>query len=472
MAEPERGLLREALGEAVARLPDGRDLAVVQIGKSEIFLWKVYRDSLGVPRTKRRTVLRAPGEAGQPLEGIVYDILDNVQESQALFSVEDSAPGSAPWKVLDGVRRSGAALRDFTCPAPFVDLLREVLAEDPLTRMYELVTLRRTSGGGAEMQTTPLFPVGAQRGETTPLTLRFVSGPPGPPALALVASAQHTQAFGLLSVLSGPVGSGVHTVTAELVRPGRVRFEGLPAPLAEDPRSWNELVSCLPERLEPARPRTGHLVCAVETSVPAADPERLKERIARVRQLLAGLADAPDAPRVSLLSYGSHRFAWGVPEQEPPVWCWEGGPEDVLERLDRLAARGPQTESPQRAAEVECALAVIGDRLERSDGTGRTTLLFVGERSPFPRRNQVSGLLPCPRRRDWRLLAGDLRERLGAGFAAICDDHDEEDPPEFWTEFSDGPLFGLDAVDLGALRAALGLSTSARGLPFPLVETE
>ncbi len=453
-------MLREVLSEAVAAVADGLHLAVIRLGKGDIVLWRVRRDSFGVPRAVRSALPSGPEaawEAARAVDGYGMVIL-----------VSASLEETETQQFLALFREIRTDLQHFLCAEGFTELLREAVSYDPLTQMYELVTLRGAPEGGFELEATPLFPVGARRGEEVRLTLRFRSGQEAPPVLALVASARDTRMFRPLTVLSAPVRSGVYRVTAQLLRPGVGRFDGLPAPLTRETRSWAELTAAIPERAGPPRSATGHLICAVETSVPDAEPERLTERIARVRQLLTGAVDAEDL-RVSLVSYGAHRFVWGVPEPALPVWCWEEHPENALARLDELAAEGPQDDAYPSAAEVECVLAAVSGLLEERAETRAAALLFVGDRSPFPHRIHHSGVLPCPRRHDWRRFLADLRGRPGTRIAAICD---SEETPEFWEELSDGPVFGLDAVDLAALRSSLGLPLPARGLPFPLVETE
>ena len=63
------------------------------------------------------------------------------------------------------------------------------------------------------------------------------------------------QVSGLVSMASAKLPPGTYTVTATLRRPGTVSFDGLPAPLRKDTRSWAELCATVPGRLDGLRAR-------------------------------------------------------------------------------------------------------------------------------------------------------------------------------------------------------------------------
>jgi hypothetical protein len=468
-------LLRKALTEAVADLTHGRRLTVVELAAAGIVTWEVRRDPADVPRGRTWPLAPWPAtyDEGGPADraiiraGRLSSGDDDITIVVSTFA--DPAMGAA---ALRGLRRARPDIQHFSCPTAQVNgLLREVIADDPLTRFYELVTLSETRSGRLELGCALLFPIGAQRGATAQLTLRCENSDDLGTTFAVVAASPDERLFNLAMVRSAKAPPGVYRLTAELRRPGLVRFHGLPTAPVRDERAWSELVAAVPDRLVPP-PAAAHLICAVEISGPAGRPERVVERISRASQVISTAAEGRRGGlRVSVLSFGPHAFERNALHGPVDFLCWNDAPETALDRLPSLAALGALTGGYPHAAQIECALTRVADRLDEGFPGVRTALVTIGGRPPFPARTDPSEILPCPGRNDWAAALARLRGDHGVAMAAICDTLPASD--RIWHELGGGSPAPLDTVSPQQLCRSLGLAPSVvQCVPFPFVEPE
>ncbi|OLT36889.1 hypothetical protein BJF79_30520 [Actinomadura sp. CNU-125] len=265
---------------------------------------------------------------------------DGTEPAQAIAWLQAAAPDAQTHMAPD---------------VPLGELLRTVIADEPLTQLYELATIVPDPDGTLRFKGRMLFTVDARRHDTVQLDLRFHQTDELGAALAVISWSQRR--FRLVSVQRANVPPGRYEVIAELERPGRVRFHGLPTEPVRDDRTWDELVAAVPDRLPPAPPDV-HLVCAIETAGP---PEQVAALLDRAGQFVRSAA-AGGAPglAVSLIAYGPHAFV----RRPPPavkVLADRRSADDALRVLDALRDREPAGDPGYpHAAAVECALAEAG----------------------------------------------------------------------------------------------------------------
>jgi hypothetical protein len=339
------------------------------------------------------------------------------------------------------------------------EVLAKVLRDDPLTVWYELLVLRLASGGYLETGTIALFPRGAQRGDKEELTVRCERSDATGTVFAVVARDQML-AYRLVSKQSAVITPATYELTAELLRPGRVRFAGLSVNLRDDPRDWDEIIRTVPERLERMEPT--HLIIAIEYSGSASD---VRDRIGRAEQLVRYVARQADSEAVfSLLHYGPHAVHRTDPDLPVTRLAWGDGASGVLDMLVRLAHSEPPPMGYPAAAQIECVLAAISASLGTPvGGESRPVLVIIGARPAFPDRVNPSRIIPC-RQHDWRAEMLHLQWHPGITFGAIRDrgpggayDHVGHPGDEVWQHLGATAFAWLDAVDVPGFAAALGL---------------
>ncbi|MEU0520367.1 hypothetical protein [Streptosporangium sp. NPDC006007] len=470
--------LRRALAEAVAELAGPRSLTVVEVTAEGLTAFDMHRDETGTPRGRGRATVpwaEPAGERGRDIADVFSArraVLDAVgMPADGTVVLMGSSPGSPRAdEAMEWLRAAHPDAPAFTradmCARA---LLREIVADEPLCRSYELVVLKRhPATDRLEFTCRQLFPIEARRGDpSSAFTVRCE--PSGERGTAFAVVAWRDRRPALLSVQTVKVPPGRYEITAELERPGRVRFSGLPD-LVRDDQDWAELVASVPARFDPpAGP--AHLICAVETTGTDA---QVRERLRRIGQMITTVSDGVESRlRVSLVAYGVHSYQRGVPEAPVDVAGWQISAEQArysLEDLEeRLKKRGTLSQGYAGAAMVEDMLAEVVSRL--SDGGGeRTVLLTVGDRPPHPPRADPSEILPCPHRIDWVQQVRRLERYPGLAFGAICDRPPERVDP-VWSQLGRGGLAQLDAVDVQGLGAALGLAVPrVQRIPFPLIE--
>lgn len=351
---------------------------------------------------------------------------------------------------------------------PLDDSLGRVIANDTLTHAYELVVLRRTRTGRLMLGGHQLFPHSARRGDYKTFTIRCGPSDENGIVFAVVA-VEGVRDFQLVSVESANIFPGRYEVTAELLRPGLVRFHGLPAELRSERRGWAELVGAIPAKIDLLEHT--HLVCAVEVSGTA---DQVQERISRVEQLIGLVTENTERELAfSLVSYGAHSFDWKVLEDPAKALAWASGADTAMSALRVLSDRGPVEAGYTRAAQIECMLAKVASRLGMQHG--RPVLVTAGSRPPYPQRMDLrTEILPCPQRNDWRRALQRIRTLPGSTFGAICESSgtlDERGDEDIWPRLGSDAIADLDAVNIRSFAADLGLlSPTVQPVPFPIVE--
>jgi TIR domain len=240
---------------------------------------------------------------------------------------------------------------------------------------------------------------------------------------------------------------GGYDLTARSLRPSPFRFDVALPELRSDHPSWPESVVAASAETNLRQPV--HLIFALEVSGAAAQVE---ERLSRVEQLIGFIAAHRRQLIVSLISYGPHSFYPMLPEEPPRVLAWASTSETALSALRELYDRGPTETGYPWAAQIECVLSEIADRL--TECQERPVLVTVGSRVAFPERmNPVLKILPCPARKDWRQAIQRLRKHPGAAFGAIHDQGEEE----IWTQLGMDALAHIGSVNPPRFAAELGL---------------
>ncbi|MBB2741964.1 UNVERIFIED_ORG: hypothetical protein FHR35_001786 [Microbispora rosea subsp. rosea] len=476
MSEPDKALLRKAVARAVAGLTATGRLTVVEVAADGMTVFRIHRDDNGRPRchywSSSWEDLTSDSEQGWGHESSRQAVLRaadllSADEVVLVCSFPDGAEANRALGWLGEVRPAAV----LPCDGPVIAIVEDVLASDPLSRSYDLVVLRADHASGRlRLGSKQLFPIGTLPGTRAEVPVRCEPGDEYGTAFAVVTWQGREPR--LLSVHSARLTPGRYLLTAELVRPGKVRFTGVPE-LARDPRGWSDLVAAAPSQLPP-QAGPAHLICAVEVCGPDA---KVEERLSRVRQMVSHLsAELAGLLRVSLVAYGAHSYDHRSAGEHPvEVAAWQATPERALAALEWLEDRGTITEGYPyypHAAQVEDMLDAVARRLTTSEQV-RTVLLTVGDRPPHPARTNRSLILPCPRPHDWRLLLGRVQSRPDIVLAAICDRQDTSAHPA-WRQLGANALAHLDALDIRGLAADLGLAApDALPIPFPLLdETE
>lgn len=489
MHDPGAEAITAGLTREIARLPTGQALTIAEFGSSRVTVWKVVLDSAGTPRVRRRW---------HDLHSLcVLGILDDTELLDRIRPEDDGSfilartgqepMGEADQDALDAdrafeiARYAYSGSRVFRSRAALDDLLAEATAHVPLppSLWYELVLLRRRRSGRLEFTAQQLFLPEARRGDTRQFTVRCEPSDDNGTVFA-VAARDAAFAFQLVSMASAKVPPGVYHLTATLLRPGLVRFDGLPVKLRPDPKAWLDVLAEVPERLDVYGP--SHLIVAVEA---CGSAEVFQARIDRADDLIADIQQAADGPvTFSLLTYAAHTHNRRAGDEAVNVVAWaQSNPETLRRRLHALRDRVPSHVQYPRAAQLECMLAEVTRRLQGPDAAaaaGRPALVTIGDRPAFPHKiDRVSEILPCPRRHDWRTFLRRLAEDHGGmAFGAIRDGADDPDDPDDLYEDPADEVWRLLGTDMSAsLRAfhphafavGLGLVPPAlQYLPFPL----
>jgi hypothetical protein len=461
------GQAREAIvrqfTDSLAML-DGGVLRIVQLAPEYLTVWEVKRSPAGVPtgRQSKRVSWSSIYNGDDPNTRELHRVTEVEKASDVIFVCSSlNAPNAT--RAYETLRRDYSAVPAFQCTAPLDGLLQTVLIRDPLTQPYELVVLRRTRSGHVKLGGHRMFHVGARSGDRHDFTIRSVAEE-SDTVFAVVAT-ESARNFELVSVESGCLPPGVYAVTADLRAPGHVGFQNLPAALHEDHRGWAELLAAVPDRLD--FPRPAHLICAVEIS---GSSGRVDDRLERIEQLIHRVADSVGSHlNVSLISYGSHSFVRNIPEEPVRVAAWATTSHAALAKLAELRARGAVTVGYAAAAQIECVLTEVADRLTGDEG--RPVLVTVGARTAFPPAvDPETEIIPCPRRRDWRQAVGRLAQHQGFAFGAI---HDHGPGSDVWAYLSNDAFAHIDAFNVQGFGADLGLvNPTGRHVPFPMIEVE
>jgi hypothetical protein len=477
------------LARDIACLPVGSALTIAEFAAPGVTVWKVRLDSSSIPRVRYWRYDWSSLRSWDALsEG---EVLDRIRpEDEARIVLARTGPqGSADQTNAadpderDADRGYGIA-RDkypqataFRAAVSIDDLLGEATALVPLpsSLWYELVVVRRRHSARLELTAEQLFVPGARRGDTCPFTIRCAASDEHGTAFAVVAR-DAALSFELVYMASARIPPGTYDVTATLLRPGLVRFDGLPATLRPDHRNWLDIRAALPDSLHVIAPP--HLIVAVER---CGSADVVRARVDRASQLVDQVRLASGSVTCSLLSYASHAHDRSAPDEPVTVLAWQENKAHVLERcLRALYERDPAPALYPRAAQVECMLAEVARRLRQpeADSARRPVLVTIGNKPAFPHRiDPRTGIIPCPARNDWRTISQGLADdHPGMAFGAIRDDDnaDEDDRSgdpagDSWRRLGADGSAGLDAFDPRRFAIGLGmLSATAQLVPLPL----
>ena len=461
----------DALARRIRRLDRGETLTIAEFAGPGIILWEVTRADNGIARPWYwdATPWERLSRDGTPSAEAILAAANPRGEALAICT----AP--ADTTAVRAVTTAGPALAgpggSLIAEVDLGEVLTDVLRRDPLTVWYELLVQRRADDGYLENSTIRLFYRGAQRGDKEQLAVRCERSDVTGTVFAVLARDQML-AYRLVSQQSAVIPPGTYELTAELVRPGKVRFTGLPVPLRDDPRDWAEIVRSVPDRLE--RPQPAHLIIAIESS--GAAPI-VRERIGRAEQLVRCVYGHPDnQARFSLLCYGPHAVHRSDPDVAVTCLAWGEGGGSTLDILRGLAEREPAPMGYPSAAQIECMLAEVIARLGTpGGGEDRPVLVTIGARTAFPRLVNPSRIIPC-QRNDWRdgvlwlqrypgIRFGAIRDRIGDdGFHRTRGSGDDD---EVWRALGAAAFAWLDAVDVPRFAEALDLQPPP-GPPMPL----
>lgn len=457
-------LLPALFSRRVGQLATGETLTIAELAEAGVIRWEVRRGADGIARLWYR----------EPVPwGSLYR--DGLLSAEAVLAAAQAGADALTVCTAPAQAAAGQALTAFEPPDQiFVarvdvrDLLTRVLRDDPITLWYGLLVQRRLDDGYLRAVTIALFPRGARRGDEKQLSVRCEPSDTAGTVFAVVARDQMLDRQ-LISKQSAVIPPGTYALTARLLRPGKVRFAGLPAELRDDPRDWDEIARTVPGRLE--LPPPAHLIVAIESSGAAAD---VRERFGRAEQLVRYVARQPDHRVLfSLLCYGPHAVHRSDPDVPVTDLAWRDEAAGVLDSLARLASQEPAPLGYPAAAQIECLLAGVAARLGRGSGGSRPVLVTIGARPAFPDRVNFARVIPCRRHR-WPTEMRALRQYPGITFGAIRDrgsggGHGRAAGPEdeVWSHLGATAFAWLDAVDIPGFAARLGLAGPARP-PMPL----
>jgi hypothetical protein len=459
----QKEALLAALAAELAQLDDVDGLTIAAFEAEGISAWRVRRDENGTPQS-RKSVLATPPIVN-PAEFYVRQLASSPTDSRLLITVGAlNESRAAVLRLLRAAREAPV----FECHEPLDDLLRASIRNSSLTRWYDLVVLNEAGNGELQVDYRPLFQPGATRGDRSEsFTVRCAPGEDSGTAFAVIArkpGARRSPPDRLHPVQfeSAVVPPGIYRLTALLSRPGRVQFEGLPARLVDEERSFARLIRQIPQRLPTTEPV--HLVCVVEVG---GDREQLRHRIDRLEELIA-VADGGGRPlAVSVVSYGAHAVMRGMHEEPATVRAWATTPYEAISALGGLLSREvpDSRQEYQRAAQIECALDEVSRRL--SQHSGHPVVVTVGGRPPHPPKVDLyTEIIPCPKRLDWQALIARLRENPRIRFGALCDPGAVR---AIWRELGRDALAATDVADIHHFARLLGLQEPALAMPFPLL---
>ena len=456
--------VRDALADELARLTGNTRFTVAEFAAPGATIWRLYRDENGTPRAEQPRV-RASA---------LNDPDAFYREVNPAFIVRTAADLPEDlFRLLPGAR----GVPVFECRTPLEDQVREAIRDSPLALGYELAVLRqlpagRPDAGQIVLAGHQLFPPGVTQGHRTVVPVRCEPTDGDGTVFAVVTRERrpdvppNAQALRPVHIQSAVVPSGSYEVTAVLARPGRVLFQGLPAPLGRYAGSWDSLRNQVPDRLASTEPV--HLVCLVEV----CGGDDLRElRIDRLSQLIDEAKKGAGQLSVSVIAYGPHSVAWSVDEQPVAVRAWAAPGVRAEQELHGLTGREPSDPEGgkreyRRAAQLECALELVARHL--SDRDGRPVIVTAGGRPPHPHAMDTrTTVIPCPDRVSWKRQY-DRIGSLGASFGAL---RDADARGEAWRSLGREVTATVDdPVDMQDFVTRLGLHEAAQTVPFPFVD--
>jgi hypothetical protein len=458
------GSVHSELAMLVADLDQAEELVIAEVRADSLVIWRIRRNQAGTPQVFYRAKPWADLTWDDLFSGAEFKRLTGdgdipIAFCQPLAGIPDL---SEQTQFLDWFRAAYPAAMLVETRMPVDDLMLKTLASVPLGQWYELAVLRVGPTGRLMLSVVPLFPPGASRGDERRFSVHCDTGTAHGISFAVIA--RDAEAYRLVSVESAQVPPGNYALTAVLLRPGRVRFEGLPVSLRPDQRSWPEIIATIPDRIPRASDRGVHLICLVETCGPQRHVRRQAELAAELVELAVG--ESSHRLAVSLISYGTHSFARNAHDEPVTILAWAAPAAQARPALDDLLDQSPADNGYPRAARLECALAETAARVTGDEG--RPVLVAIGSRPPFPSRvDPVTEILPCPYRNDWKRALVRLGEQNGVSLGAITD-NDSSDAWRFLGRDAFAQPYDVDAVSFAA---KLGLlRQDAVPVPFPLAD--
>lgn len=455
----------------VANLDQADELVIAEARADCLMMWRVRRNQADTPQAHYQAWPWASLTRDDLMTGKEFQQAAGDGAIPLIFCPppQEAPDRSAPSQFLDWFRVAHPEAMRVETLEQVNDLMLGVLAGAPLSLSYELAVLRGGAQGRLTLSTIPLFPRGAKRGQKRSFPVHCDASPAHGVAFAVVAQDAEAYGYHLVSVGSAQVPPGDYAISAVLLRPGRVRFDGLPVPIGPDVRSWPEIVAAIPDRIAGRRNQGVHLICLVETY---GGQQQAGWRVdVAVRLLeLAGLESAGPLA-VSVIGYGTHSFSRYAREDDPTtVLAWaepaQNAVPQVRSALRRLIEQSADSPGYPSAARLECALAQVAGRVTGDEG--RPVLVVIGSRPPFPSRADVAtGILPCPYRNDWKRALVRLGEHAGVALGCVTDD----DGAEIWRFLGRDASAQPSSFDAASFAAKLGiLRQDGAGVPLPIAE--
>jgi hypothetical protein len=461
--------VHEALSAELKHLAYGTSFTVVEFGADGGSVWKVARDDIGTPTAERSAF---PELTDDDLDAFYAREVRHLLGDRLALIACTSTDDPTDLRTFLCERHSAVA---FTCKTPLKALLRQVIKDSPLTVPYELVVFRQAPAGESDagqlkLHSHPLFPRGASSGYPKEIQVRFAPTDEHGTVFAVVTripvadGSVSDRPFRRIEIQSGTVPPGVHRLTAWLVAPGHTQFElaGVTLGLKPETRPWRQITSLVPDRL--ASPDPVHLICAIEVSV---DAQRDRHRISRLEEVITA-ADTGGRPlNVSVVAYGAHSVEPTIKEEPVAVLAWSATTDRAIRALRGLRGRGPRQHEYPRAAQLECVLHEIADKLGAAEG--RTALVTIGARPPHPPAVDLrTEIIPCRRRLNWRSELDQLRKKASRlTFGALCD---KGARGEIWRYLGRDAFEEVEALDATAFVERLGLREPMQAIPFPLID--
>jgi hypothetical protein len=196
-------------------------------------------------------------------------------------------------------------------------------------------------------------------------------------------------------------------------------------------------------------------------------------RIEKVSGLFEHVAaERADPASYSIVTYGPHAInndRGTYPEIAARTLGWAERAETALARLEGLARHGALPAGYSRAAQLECMLAGLAERLTGSEG--RPVLVTAGRRPPHPPRlDGATRIIPCPQRNDADEILRYLHDRFpGMKVGEITDSARFADSPQSTWQQALRRNFGSDATSDGFSTSDFAIRLGLTGQPVRLV---
>lgn len=448
--------LGQALASAVGEVSPDRPLSILELAVRGLTVFQIGVDDAGVTHLSQGVSRTWDDSGSSPSVPI---------PSGPLIIVTSTPDASAVMVALDRLRSARPDALSWVV-SPQTDLrqlLSKTLAESPIRQGYELLVARTDrTANTIRLSSLPLFTTGARRGDVAETTVWCESADSG--RTSFVVLARNSSTPRLLWAGSVPLQSGRHTVRAELLGPGIVRFVQ-PVGVTADPHSLGQILDAVPKSLNSVK--QGRIICAVEVS---GSPPRVATRLYQAGKIIRKLYEhIPEAGqlKVGIIGYGAHRFEGTRRDDRVVVAKWMSTPSEALDSLGWL---GVSPHDDSRAAQIEDMLAEVVHRLGSMQESQPTALVILGNKPPYP-SHVDSAIPPCPAGYNWQKLLGDLEQRPDVTIAAIRDDLSSPGVVA-WASLGSTILLSLDSVEEYELGRRIRLiASSAQHIPIPIADS-